>query len=142
METRPLASIFFVNVETKRSILLQRLSLLHATDHELSPRTYARKGAPTGWMGAWRSRNLGPLSRSAPCHVPCPVRSGHHGILWDFMVVNGFLRNFLANQTYAQARRRECLPLKSANCSATRDSTQSLPAQRETERARSNPGRA
>ena len=93
IETRPLASILFVNVETKRSIPRIRTSSTTPTKIFDVPapsnrlETHAR---PTGGAVAvdliWA---LSPDRRHAT--DPYPVRSGIYGIARKFMGVNGLL---------------------------------------------------
>ena len=98
-ETRPLASILFVNVETKRSIPVCSASFSDATSAHAftsNPRCWGALQVsipPAQSRGAWRSPTCPEVSRNSgrrPCHVPMPMmRMGMDGITWDYMGVNG-----------------------------------------------------
>src|SRR5262249_50253073 len=108
METLPLASILFVNVETKRSIpqltnfvlhsvtwlRLSSLSLttLLAESRPSGPASFQAAGARNACRlkqlrkGPWRSLDFGPSTKSAPSHGVLP---GADGPLWDRMGFDG-----------------------------------------------------
>lgn len=91
IETRPLASILFVNVETKRSIPRfeprpRRELRLRAALLEPALNSHPTTGGAVAVDRIWA---LSPDQRHTT--DPYPVRSGTYGISWKFMGVNGSL---------------------------------------------------
>jgi|GEM_PF-4855145 len=101
METRPFASILFVNVETKRSIPASKPHLTRELRRQHLPfRDAVRSTSGRGPDPVRETAGLGRGGRSGPralneagatATVPCPVRTGNYGITWNLMGVNGRL---------------------------------------------------
>jgi hypothetical protein len=111
METRPLASILFVNVETKRSFsqltkTRSPHSLLAMTLHLGRPggRLPAGVSPDHSERGRGGRSDLGPLPNRRPATVSCPVRTGPYGIAWDHVVVNGLLGIITTRRGFAPRR--------------------------------------